>query len=111
MLFRSLRALGVTTSKRWPNLPDAPTIAEGGVAGYDAPNWYGLIGPAKLPSSVVARLQREIADIAKIDSVRERLVTDGLAPVDVTPQEFQAHIEREIAKWIKLAKTAKIATQ
>jgi tripartite-type tricarboxylate transporter receptor subunit TctC len=104
-----LRAVAVTTVKRWPNLPDVPTVAESGVPGYDAPNWYGLFGPAKMPADIVARLQREIAQIAKLDFVRERLIADGLAPTDATPQEFSAHIEREIAKWTKLAKAAKFS--
>jgi tripartite-type tricarboxylate transporter receptor subunit TctC len=60
-------------------------------------------------ADVVALLQREIARIAKLDFVRERLVADGLEPSPSTPQEFDAHVVREIEKWIKLAKAAKIS--
>ncbi len=105
-----LRALAVTTLKRWPNLPAIATIAESGVPGYEAPNWYGLFGPAKMSAAIVARLQREIGEIAKFGLVRERLVADGLEPSDATPKEFDEHVVREIAKWIKLAKEAKISS-
>ena len=104
-----LRAIAVTTVSRWPNLPDIATVAESGLPGYDTANWYGLFGPAKMPGGVVALLQRELARSAKLDFVRERLVTDGLEPSAATPQEFDAHVAREIAKWTKLAKAAKIS--
>jgi tripartite-type tricarboxylate transporter receptor subunit TctC len=105
-----LRPLAVTTLKRWPHLPDVATLAESGVPGYEASNWYGLFGPAKMRADIVALLQREIARTAKLDFVRERLVTDGLEPSISTPQEFEAHVVREIEKWIKLARVAKISS-
>ena len=105
-----LRALAVTTVRRWPNLPDIATVAEAGVPGYEAPNWYGVFGPAKMPADIVARLQREIREIAQLESVRTRLVADGLESADATPREFDEHLVREIAKWTKLAKAAKIST-
>jgi tripartite-type tricarboxylate transporter receptor subunit TctC len=105
-----LRALAVTTVQRWPNLPDVATVAESGVPGYEASNWYGLFGPAKMRADTVALLQREIARVAKLDFVRERLVADGLEPVVSTAQEFDAHVVREIDKWTKLAKAAKISS-
>lgn len=104
-----LRAIAVTTVKRWPNLPDIATVEESGVPGYNVPNWYGMFGPAKMPAGIVARLQREIAQIAKLEFVRERLLADGLESSEATPQEFNAHLEREITKWIKLAKAARIS--
>jgi tripartite-type tricarboxylate transporter receptor subunit TctC len=103
-----LRAIAVTTFKRWPNLPDIATIAEAGVPGYEVTNWYGVLGPARMHAGIVARLQREFAQIAKLDFVRERLVADGLEPAAATPPEFDAHLVREIAKWIRLAKAAGI---
>ncbi len=106
-----LRAIAVTTVKRWPNLPDLPTVSESGLPGYEVTNWYGVLGPAKMADPVVTRLQREIAQIATLDSVRMRLVADGLESSEATPQEFDAHLVREIAKWIKLARAARISTQ
>jgi tripartite-type tricarboxylate transporter receptor subunit TctC len=103
-----LRAIAVTTVKRWPNLPDIPTVVESGVPGYEVANWYGVLGPAKMPADIVARLQREIARIAKLESVRERLLADGLEPSEATPKEFDEHLVREIAKWTRLAKAARI---
>jgi tripartite-type tricarboxylate transporter receptor subunit TctC len=104
-----LRAIAVTTIRRWPNLPDIATVAESGLPGYEMPNWYGVLGPAKMPADIAGRLRREIAQIAKLDYVRERLLADGLQPSDLTPQEFDEHLVSEIAKWIKLAKAAKIS--
>ena len=104
-----LRAIAGTTAKRWPNLPDIVTVAESGVPGYDMPNWYGVLGPAKMPADIAARLQREIAQIAKLGYVRERLVADGLEPSESTPKEFDEHVVREIAKWTRLAKAARIS--
>jgi tripartite-type tricarboxylate transporter receptor subunit TctC len=103
-----LRAIAVTTVKRWANLPDIPTVAESGVPGYEVANWYGLFGPAKMPADIAARLQREIAQIAKLDVVRERLIVDGLEPSEATPKEFDEHLVREIAKWTRVAKAARI---
>ena len=62
-----------------------------------------------MPAAIVARLQREIAQIAKLEFVRKRLLADGLEPSDATPQEFEEHLAREIAKWIRLAKAARIS--
>ena len=104
-----LRAIAVTTVKRWANLPDIPTVAESGVPGYEVANWYGLLGAAKMPADIVARLQREIAQIAKLEFVRERLLADGLEPSEATPKEFDEHLVREIAKWTRLAKAARIS--
>jgi tripartite-type tricarboxylate transporter receptor subunit TctC len=103
-----LRAIAVTAVKRWPTLPDIATVAESGVPGYEVANWYGVLGPAKMSADIVARLQREIARIAKLDSVRERLLADGLEPSEATPKEFDEHLVREIAKWTTLAKAARI---
>ena len=105
-----LRALAVTTARRWPNLPDLVTVVEAGVPGYEASNWYGLFGPAKMRAETVALLQSEIARIAKLEFVRERLVADGLEPVVSTAREFDAHVVREIEKWTKLAKAAKFSS-
>lgn len=102
-----LRAIAVTTIKRWPNLPDILTVAESGLPGYEVANWYGVLGPAKMPANILSRLHREIAQIAKTEYVRERLVAEGLEPLGTTPKEFDEHLVREIAKWTKLAKAAK----
>jgi tripartite-type tricarboxylate transporter receptor subunit TctC len=99
-----LRALAVATSKRSPNAPDIPTIAETGLAGFDATAWQGLVGPAGMPPDVVRRLNEAFNKVMAMPAVRERLVGGGLEPVGGTPEQFGRFIGSEIAKWTKIAK-------
>ena len=98
------RALAVATSKRSPNAPDLPTIAETGLSGFDATAWQGLVGPAGMPPDVVKRLNEALNRVMTIPAVRERLVGGGLDPVGGTPEQFGRFIASEIAKWTKIAK-------
>ena len=99
-----LRALAVATPKRSPNAPDLPTIAETGLAGYDATAWQGLVGPAGMPPDVVRRLNEAFNKVMAMPAVREKLVGGGLEPVGGTPEQFGRFIGSEIAKWTKIAK-------
>jgi len=99
-----LRALAVATSKRSPNAPDLPTIAETGLAGFDATAWQGLVGPAGMPPDVVKRLNDAFNRVMAMPAVREKLVGGGLDPVGGTPEQFGRFIGSEIAKWTKIAK-------
>jgi len=99
-----LRALAVATPKRSPNAPDLPTIAETGLAGYDATAWQGLVGPAGMPPDVVRRLNEAFNKVMVMPAVREKLVGGGLDPVGGTPEQFGRFIGSEIAKWTKIAK-------
>jgi tripartite-type tricarboxylate transporter receptor subunit TctC len=106
-----LRALGVTGATRVSNLPDLPTVAEGGVHGYEVVGWYGLAAPANTPRAVVAKLHSEISSILMAPETREKLAAEGADPVGSTPEEFGAFIKAEIDKWGKLVKAAKIPLQ
>ena len=106
-----LRALGVSSPERYPALPDIPTVAEAGVPGYEASSWQGLFGPAKLPSTLIDRLHREVAEIAKSPDVQKRLSNEGLVPQGTSPQAFEKFIAVEIAKWGRVAKAAGIAVK
>jgi tripartite-type tricarboxylate transporter receptor subunit TctC len=99
-----LRALAVASPKRSPIYPDLPTIAESGLAGYEAVAWNGLVGPAGLPPDIVKRLNEAFAKVMAMPNVRERLIGAGLDPVDDKPQEFGRFISTEITKWGKIAK-------
>jgi len=99
-----LRALAVATPRRSPNAPDLPTIAESGLAGFDATAWQGLVGPAGLPPDVVKRLNDAFNQVMAMPAVREKLVGGGLEPVGGTPEQFRAFIASEIAKWTKISK-------
>lgn len=99
-----LRALAVATSKRSPNAPDLPTIAETGLAGYEATAWQGLVGPAGLPPEIVRRLNDAFNQAMAMPAVREKLIGGGLEPVGGTPEQFGRFIASEIVKWTKIAK-------
>lgn len=99
-----LRALAVATPKRSPNAPELPTIAESGVAGFDATAWQGVVGPAGMPADVVTRLNEAFNKVMAMPAVRDKLVGGGLEPVGGTPAEFGRFIASEIAKWTKTAK-------
>ncbi|HQW38737.1 MAG TPA: tripartite tricarboxylate transporter substrate-binding protein, partial [Usitatibacteraceae bacterium] len=94
-----LRALGVTGATRSPAVPDIPTIAEQGVAGYSAVGWIGVVAPAKTPPEIVAKLSKAVASAVKAPAVAERLTAQAAEPVGSTPEEFAAFIQAETKKW------------
>jgi len=106
-----LRALGVTSAKRASGLPDIPAIAEAGVLGYEAIQWYGLLAPAGTSRDVVNKLQSETAKILVLQEVKERLAADGADAVGNRPQEFAAYIKAEIDKWSKVVKAGGITLE
>ncbi len=106
-----LRALGVTSAKRVSSLPDVPTVAEGGVAGYEVVGWYGIAAPAGTPQPVVAKLQAEISAILLAPETRGKLAADGAEAVGSKPEEFGAFLKSEIDKWGKVVKASRIPMQ
>jgi tripartite-type tricarboxylate transporter receptor subunit TctC len=106
-----LRALAVTTGKRTPAAPELPTVAEAGVPGYEVDQWYGVLTSAKVPAPIVRKLNAAINDALKSPDVVKRFSADGSTPAGSTPEQFSAHIQREIAKWRKLVKEAKLELQ
>jgi tripartite-type tricarboxylate transporter receptor subunit TctC len=105
------RALAVTGPKRAEGLPNIPTVAEAGVPGYEALQWYGLLAPAGTPPEIVTRLHREVAQALGRPDVQERLATDGAEAVGSTPAAFAKQIQDELVKWAKVARDAKIEPQ
>src|SRR5689334_21881510 len=106
-----LRALGVTTLKRWPAAPDVPTMSEAGLAGYEVNSWYGLMGPAGLPKDIVERLNAEVIRSMAEPDARERLYSIGAEPMSNTPEQFDAYVRSEMAKWAKVVKAAGIRAE
>jgi tripartite-type tricarboxylate transporter receptor subunit TctC len=94
-----LRALATGGAKRSPILPDLPTIAEAGVPGYIATNWWGVIAPAGTPQSIVDKLHDAIAEVLKSADTQKYLDNEGAAPVHMSSAEFGEFIASEIAKW------------
>ncbi len=103
-----LRVLAITAGKRSAAAPELPTVAEAGVPGYEVDQWYGIITGAKVPRAIVNKLQAKIAEALKSPDLLKRLAANGSAPVGSTPDEFNAHIKSEIAKWRQLAKDANL---
>jgi tripartite-type tricarboxylate transporter receptor subunit TctC len=98
-----LRALGVTTAKRSSFVPELPTIAEAGVPGFEARQWWGVFAPAKTPRPVIGKIHGEIQKILATDDVKVRLADEGAVPVQMSPEDFSATVRSDIAKWKKVA--------
>jgi tripartite-type tricarboxylate transporter receptor subunit TctC len=99
-----LRAIGVTSTKRVPSLPDVPTVAEAGVPGFEAVSWGGVMAPAGTPQEVINRFNTEINRILKLPDVTEKLSSLGAEIVGSTPAAFAEYLNAEIAKWGKVAR-------
>ncbi|MBY0267787.1 MAG: tripartite tricarboxylate transporter substrate binding protein, partial [Burkholderiales bacterium] len=105
-----LRPLAVSSPQRSPVMPDLPSIAETGVAGYEVTNWYGVLAPVAIPKRLLERLNKSIVEALRTPELTERFQRDGVEPVGSTPPEFQKHILDEIAKWERVVKSAGIQT-
>ena len=103
-----LKALGVTTAKRLAPLPNVPTIAESGVPGYEAVNWYGVFVPAGTPKEIVAKLHDDIVRVLRQPDVKERFAGEGGDIIADTPEQFGVFIRKEIPKWTKVIKDAAV---
>jgi len=106
-----LKLLGIGGSQRMAILPDVPTIAEAGVPGYEAYNWWGIVAPAGTPAAVTQRLRSEITAVVASQEIQKWFVTEGAEAVNRTPEEFQKWIVAEIAKWGKVVKQAGIKAE
>jgi len=99
-----LRLLGVTTAKRWSELPDVPTLAEAGVPGYEATLWLNISGPAAMPSDIVQRLNSEIAKALQDPEVQKNFQGAGVEATSMGPQELERFMRAEYDKWGKVVK-------
>ncbi|MGQ0522104.1 MAG: Bug family tripartite tricarboxylate transporter substrate binding protein [Betaproteobacteria bacterium] len=99
-----VRALAVTGEKRAPGIPELPTMAEAGIAGYSATSWNGMLAPAGVPGPVIKRLNDEFNRIIADGETRKRMLDNGYEPVGGAPEKFGAHIRAEIEKWAPVVK-------
>ena len=106
-----LKPLAITGKKRHPNLPDVPTFEELGYPDFDGVQWYAIVGPAKMPADVVARLNGEINKALANPELRQRLSGEALEPMPMTPQEFGAFMQKDIAHWARLARARNITLE
>jgi len=106
-----LRALAVSSSKRLAMLPDVPTFKEAGIAGFEATVWWGFVVPAKTSKEIVTRLQSEILKALENEGVRDKLVSLGAVVEPMDSAQFGTFLAREIDKWARVIKSAKITEE
>lgn len=106
-----LRGLATTGVKRHPLLPDLPTVAEAGVPGYSAVNWFGMAGPKGLPAPIVEKLHKEVTAALGTDAVREQFAKDASEVVSMSTAEFSKYISAETDKWGKVVTAAGVKAQ
>ena len=103
-----LKALGTGGVKRSPVLPDVPTIAEAGVPGYAAENWWGIVAPAGTPVPIIERLQGDIQAVLQSPSLQQQFAREGASSLEMSSAEFASYIETEIAKWRRVVEKGNI---
>jgi tripartite-type tricarboxylate transporter receptor subunit TctC len=103
-----LKPIAISTKERFPPMPDLQTVAEGGVKGYDASSWQGVVMPAGTPREIVARVYQELAAMLKAPETRERFLAQGALASGMPPEEFTAFVRREAEKWANVGKAAKV---
>jgi tripartite-type tricarboxylate transporter receptor subunit TctC len=105
---RRIKPIAVTGLKRHALLPDVPTFEESGLKDFDGVQWYGIVGPAKLPAAVTQRLNAEIGKALAAPTLQSRLVAEAIEPMPMTPEQFGAYIQSELERYTKLAKERNI---
>lgn len=102
------RPLAVTGKTRHPQLRDVPTLEELGLKGFDAMQWYGVVGPAGMPADVVKRLNDTLNAVLKAPDLSEKLSVEAVEPMPMTPKQFGDYIRADLARWTQLARDRKI---
>lgn len=103
-----LRALAMTSAKRWPSAPDVPTMAEAGYPQMTTGSWIGLLAPAKTPSALVNKLSAEVQAVLDMPEVHDKLIEYGIEPVGGAPDQFDAFMRTESTRWADVVKKAGI---
>lgn len=106
-----LRPLGITSSKRSPIVPDVPTVAEGGLPGYESVQWYAVLAPAKTPRNIISKLHADLVQVLNSPAIKKRFAADAAETVGNSPEEFARHLRSELQKWEKVARDAGIEKQ
>jgi tripartite-type tricarboxylate transporter receptor subunit TctC len=103
---RRLHALAVTNPKRSPIVPDVPTVAESGLPGFEALQWFGIFAPAATPKDIIAKLNADIVKAVRLPEVQERMTALGADVVGSTPEAFASFQKADTAKWAKVVKAS-----
>jgi tripartite-type tricarboxylate transporter receptor subunit TctC len=101
-----LRAIGVSSLQRSPTAADVPTLAEAGMPGYEAINWFAIIGPSGIPAAIAEKIHADTAEVLKAPELRDRIGAAGMEPKSMPPAELAAYIKTEIVKWGKAVKAS-----
>ena len=99
-----VRPLAVTGLQRHPQFKDVPTLDESGFKGFDAQQWYGVVGPAGMPAPIVKQLNETLATVLRAPDLREKLSVEAVEPIVMTPEKFAEFIKADIARWTQLAR-------
>lgn len=97
-----IRALAVTSAKRWPLTPEFPTVAESGLPGYEVSSFVGMLAPARTPTSIVGKVNSAVVRVLQLPQTKEQIVAVGAVPVSTTPEQFGAFLKAEVVKWNKV---------
>ena len=103
---KRVRMLAVTSAKRASSLPDVPSLAESGLAGYEVLNWFGMAAPARTPPAVIAKLNAATVKSLHLPDVSAKLTAEGSEIVANSPQQFTEFLRRDVARWANVIKTA-----
>ena len=104
-----LKPIAITGRKRHPLVPDVPTFEESGFAGFDGVQWYGIVGPAKMPAQITKKLNAEINKALASPALQQRLAGEAIDPMPMAPEQFASFIQADIARWSALARERKIS--
>jgi tripartite-type tricarboxylate transporter receptor subunit TctC len=106
-----LKALGTGGTKRSPVLPDVPTVAEAGVPTYEAVNWWGIVAPAGTPQPILDKLHKELTAVLSSPEAQKQFENEGASVMQMSPAEFGSFMAKELAKWERVVKEAKIKAE
>ena len=106
---KKMRPFAITGLKRHALLPEVPTFEESGFKGFDGVQWYGIVGPAKLPAEITKRLNAEINKSLASRALQDRLAAEAIEPMPMTPEQFGRFMQADIARWSALARERKIS--
>jgi tripartite-type tricarboxylate transporter receptor subunit TctC len=103
-----VRPLAVTGLQRHPQFKDLPTLDESGFKGFDAQQWYGVMGPAGMPAAITRQLNDSLATVLKMPDLREKLSIEAIEPMPMTPDAFGEFVRQDIARWTQVARERNI---
>jgi len=106
-----VRPLAITGAARQPTVKDVPTLIESGFKGFDAVQWYGVVGPAGIPAPIVKQLNETLNAVLNASDMKDKLAIEAVDPMPMSPEQFGAYIRSEIARWSKLARERRIAIE